>query len=111
MASVDRNELIVEKALCELAKKYETHDGIRTLTAFDRENGQYLLIDEGWDGYRRIHMIWAHVEYKEGKLWIHEDGTEEGIANLLVASGVPRGEIVLAFQAPNLRNASDFAVA
>jgi len=104
---------IIEQTLCECARRYAAAgtDAARTLVAFDRERGQFLLMDEGWEGYRRIHHVWAHVERRDGKLWVHEDGTEVGIASLLVAAGVPRERIVLAFHAPVLRSATEFAVA
>jgi hypothetical protein len=78
---------------------------------FDQQAGQFLLIDEGWQGYRRIHTVWAHVEIQNDKIWIHEDGTEEGIANLLVQAGIPKDRIVLAFHAPTLRSSTEFAIA
>ena len=37
--------------------------------------------------------------------------TEEGLANQLVKAGVPREDIVLAFQHPSTRKLTDFAVA
>src|SRR5579871_2741034 len=109
MVALERDVEIIEQTLCELARFYASNEKSRTLMAFDREHGQFLLID--WDGYRRIHRVWAHVELRDGKIWIHEDGTEEGIANLLVAAGVPRDRIVLVFHTPSLRAATDFAVA
>jgi hypothetical protein len=57
MDAVEHEKEIVEQALCELARAYSTQDKFRTLAAFDREHGQYLLIDEGWDGYSRIHRV------------------------------------------------------
>jgi len=102
---------IIERVLCDCARRYAAPGPGRTLQAFDRERGQFLLIEEGWDEYRRIHHVWAHVERQGGKLWVHEDGTEAGIANLLVAAGVPPESIVLAFHAPVLRSATDFAAA
>ena len=111
MAAIEQDIEIVEQTLCERARFYASPDKVRTLIVFDREHGQFLLIDEGWDGYRRIHHIWAHIEVRDGKLWIHEDGTEEGIANLLSAAGIPHERIVLAFHAPSLRSATEFAVA
>lgn len=74
-------------------------------------NGNYLLLDEGWDGHKRIHRVWLHVELKDGKFWIHEDSTEEGVANLFLAAGVPKERIVLAFHAPELRSTEGFAAA
>ncbi len=111
MDAVERERENIEQALCKLARAYANPEKFRTLMAFDRERGQYLLIDEGWDGYSRIHRVWAHVELRDGKVLIHEDGTEEGIANDLVASGIPHGRIVLEFHAPSLRSATDFAAA
>jgi hypothetical protein len=102
---------VIEKLLCEQAHYYSTPHQFRTLRAFDHEQGQFLLLDEGWDEYRRIHRVWAHVELREDKIWIHEDGTEEGIANLLVAAGMPCDRIVLAFLAPSQRRATEFAAA
>lgn len=42
---------------------------------------------------------------------IQEDWTEEGIANELVRAGIPREDIVLGFQHPEMRKYSDFAAA
>lgn len=110
MASLEQDVVIIEQVLSERACYYAAPDKLRTLMAFDRERGQFLLLDEGWNGYRRIHHVWAHVELREGKLWIHEDGTEDGIANQFVAAGIPHERIVLAFHAPALREATEFAV-
>jgi len=111
MASLASDVEIIERVLCDRACFYAAPDDVRTLIAFDREHGQFLLMDEGWSGYRRIHQIWAHVELLNDKLFIHEDGTEDGLANLLVNAGIPPNRIVLAFHAPCLRSATDFAVA
>jgi hypothetical protein len=111
MAAIERDVEIIEQTLCELAHEYASPDKFRTLMAFDREHEQFLLIDEGWNGDWRIHHVWAHIERRDGKIWIHEDGTEEGIANRLVAAGVPRERIVLAIHAPSMRAATEFAAA
>ena len=52
-----------------------------------------------------------HVRLKEGKVWVEEDMTEEGIANYWVKAGVPKEDIVLAFQHPSMRPLTEFAVA
>ncbi len=46
----------------------------------------------------------------DGKVWIQHDGTEEGIANDLVAAGVPKAHIILGFKAPEIRKYTEFAV-
>lgn len=40
----------------------------------------------------------AHLEIKDGKIWIQEDNTESGIATDLEAAGVPKEDIVLGFR-------------
>jgi hypothetical protein len=51
------------------------------------------------------------VEIIDGKIWIQRDGTEHGIANELLAAGIPRQRIVLGFQSRNVRPYTEFAVA
>lgn len=111
MAAIDIGVQIAERALCDVARLYPPTAETRTIPVFDREHGQFLLLDEGWDGYRRVYNVWAHIELADGKFRIHEDGTERGIANVLLEAGVPRDQIVLAFHAPAHRSATDFAAA
>jgi len=46
----------------------------------------------------------------DDKIVIQYDGTEVGIANELVARGVLKQDIVLAFHAPYLRQFTEFAL-
>ena len=110
MASLTADNDIVEHVLHETAKLYRGGKE-RTLTAFDRANGQFVLLREGWDGYKRHHYAWIHIELRDSKFWVHRDGTEEGIANELLKAGVPKERIVLAFQHPTRRERGEFAVA
>jgi XisI protein len=80
-------------------------------TVFDDEHGHYELLYVGWQGWRRVHGVVLHVDVRDDKIWIQHDGTEGGIANDLVAAGVPRQHIVLAFQHPSRRAHTDFAPA
>ena len=99
---------ILESVLREYAQFYAS-EKTRTLAIFDRTHGQFLLMDEGWDGFKHIHRVWLHVEMRDGKFWIQKDGTEDGIAVDLVNAGIPKDRIVLAFQHPARRQYSDFA--
>lgn len=85
--------------------------GVETVLVADPERGQYLLKDVGWRDRKRVNDTYLHVRLRDGKVWVEEDGTEEGIANELVRAGVPREDIVLGFQPPDRRHLSDFAVA
>ena len=46
-----------------------------------------------------------------GKIWIEEDMTEDGLATELVEAGVPKEDIVLAFNPPDRRHLTDYAAA
>jgi hypothetical protein len=70
---------------------------------FDRGHDRYLLVNIGWDKGKRVHGCLVHVDLRDGKFWIQRDGTEHGIAKELVAAGVPREHIVLAFKPIEIR--------
>jgi hypothetical protein len=86
---------------------------IRSEVVVDRKRGRFLLVDVGWDrdGRGRVHGALVHVDVIDGKFWIQYDGTEEGVADQLVAVGVPHSRIVLASKHPSLRKYTDFAAA
>ena len=65
----------------------------------------------GRENNKRVHSCLAHIDFINGKLWIHYDGTETGIAKELLSHGVPREHIVLAFKAPEMRQYTEFAAA
>ncbi|WP_017661884.1 XisI protein [Baaleninema simplex] len=77
---------------------------------FDRERDRYLLIYVGWFDSTPLYGIVLHAEIIDSKIWIYQDGTEQGLANQLVELGVPKEKIVLAFHPPSLRKYTEFAV-
>lgn len=79
--------------------------------AFDDEHQQYLLRRIGWTATGRLRQTDLHVCLRNGKIWIEEDWTEEGIATWLLEHGVPQTDIVLGFQPPMVRQQSEFAMA
>jgi len=85
--------------------------GVDTVCVFDDERGHYLLLKTGWAKGRRVRGMTLFVRLREGKIWVEEDWTEEGIATDLVRAGVPPTDIVLAFHPPEARATTAFAVA
>jgi hypothetical protein len=77
---------------------------------FDRDNDRYLIVSVGWQNVKRIHGVLIHVDIIDGKVWIQRDDTEYGIANELVAAGIPKDHIVLGFHAADVRPYTDYAV-
>ncbi len=64
-----------------------------------------------WVNQKRINNTHVHIRIKNEKIYIEEDWTEEGIATELMRLGVPASDIVLAFQPPEVRQYTDFAIA
>lgn len=78
---------------------------------FDDARGNFMLVFVGWhDGKRKL-SIHVFVRVRDGKVWIEEDWTEEGVATDLLAAGIPKSDIVLAFHSPEERRFGEFAVA
>lgn len=60
---------------------------------------------------KRITGMTVYSRIRDGKFWIEEDWTENGIATDLLREGVPKEDIVLAFHEPKMRQYTEFAVA
>jgi len=78
---------------------------------FDELHDHYLLLLMGWQKDERIKNVMIHIRLKDGKIWVEEDWTEEGVAADLLQQGITREEIVLAFHPPQVRQYTEFAVA
>lgn len=76
---------------------------VETLFYKDEQQDRYLLYATGWNDQKAISNVILAVRIKDGKIWIDEDATEEGIATSLLEAGVSPEDIVLAFQHPSLR--------
>jgi hypothetical protein len=77
----------------------------------DTTHDRYTLTHVDFDGERYKSHLLAHLEIRDGKIWILTDNTEEGIATELIAEGVPKNRIVLGFYSPGMREMGEFAVA
>jgi len=77
----------------------------------DETGDNYMLLEIGWANRRRVKQTILYVRLRHGKFWIEEDSLEEGIATDLLEAGVPKQDIVLAFQHPDMRPFTEFAVA
>jgi hypothetical protein len=85
--------------------------GVQECIAFDEERDHYFWFSVGWDGKQRDFGVIVYLRMENGKIWIEEDWTKQGIANDLLEAGVPPEDIVLGFQHPSKRPLTEFAVA
>ncbi|MDZ8183910.1 MAG: XisI protein [Nostoc sp. ChiSLP02] len=94
----------------ELSNRSSNRD-IERFLIIDEPKGHNIWMNLGWQNGERITGMTVYVRIRDGKFWIEEDWTENGIANDLVRAGVPKEDIVLAFHEPKMRQHTDFAVA
>ncbi|NEO72294.1 XisI protein [Moorena sp. SIO3H5] len=110
MDKLENYRQIIRQTLTPYVNIHYSNVNIRNHAAFDRETDQYLIVSEGWNNQEHLHSCLIHVGIINSKIWIKCDNTEDGIANDLVAAGIPKSDIVLAFHPPDVRKFTEFAV-
>ncbi len=110
MAKLEQYRQIVQQVLSQHAQIKPAYGEIERQTLFDGERDHYQVVNTGWENRRRVYGCLIHVDIKGDKIWIQYDGTEVGVANELVEAGIPKQDIVLAYQSPYMRQFSEFAV-
>jgi XisI protein len=83
---------------------------IRVYLVTSDDRNHVMLMHEGWQGDRRLYGAIVHGEIRDGKIWVHYDGTEAGITEELLAAGVLPQQIVLGFQPPYARKHTGYAI-
>lgn len=111
MDKLDRYRDLVEELLTRHVGDLKEYPDLRDKTVFDRRSDSYLLIREGWENGKRVHAVIAHLEIREGKIWVQEDWIEHSITAELEEAGVPKSDLVLGFQPPYIRSHTDYAAA
>jgi XisI protein len=64
----------------------------------DKDNNHYQLVRVGWHDGQHIHYAVFHFDLIGNKVWVQENRTDLPIVDELEALGVPRKDILLAFQ-------------
>jgi XisI protein len=84
---------------------------IECQVVFDTEHDHYQLLDVGWNGLKRVHNCFIHIDIKDSKVWIQRNMTEADLAQELVEMGVPKEDIVLGLHPPYKRPLTGYGVA
>lgn len=101
---------IIQSLLTAYAAIPIANGKIDCYTVFDTEQDHYQVMNVGWDGHRRVYGCVLHLDIKEGKIWIEQNMTEMMVAQELVARGVGKEDIILGFQAPEMREYTGYGV-
>jgi XisI protein len=110
MAKLEEYRQHIQEILTDYSQIRSANEDVEAQTIFDLARDHYQLVHAGWSNKRRIYGCILHLDIKNDKIWIQHDGTEGGIANQLMARGVPAQDIVLAFHSPFKRQFTEFAV-
>ena len=105
-----------EKIIIELLKEYavmfnQQGDGLEAKVIIDKDNGHFQLLNNGW--YRGDYQFYVifHFEIKNNKVWLLENRTDILIAKELTERGVPKLDIVLGLQEPEVSAELGYAIA
>ncbi|NES72530.1 MAG: XisI protein, partial [Okeania sp. SIO2D1] len=89
MDNLEQERQIIKKIISDYAQIPYAHGEIARHSIFDCQQDRYLLMILGWEGVRQVHGCIIHIEIIECKIWIHRDGTEDGVAGDLLEAGIP----------------------
>ncbi|MEM6395701.1 MAG: element excision factor XisI family protein [Bacteroidota bacterium] len=82
-------------------------DGVQGLSRHlivDKDRGHYLVYQTGYQRERWIYGATIHIQVTDqGKVWLHHDGTNLIVADMLEEAGVERSDIVIGWVMPSER--------
>ncbi|MFM6193724.1 MAG: XisI protein [Planktothrix sp.] len=107
---IEKYRTIIQSIINQYSNSDLDDQEVETQIAFDLEQDRYLMFHVGWRGERRVFGCVIYIEIKDEKIWIQRDGTEGGIANELIAAGVPKSDIVLGYRSPYMRQFTELTV-
>lgn len=111
MEKIAHYSALLTRVIEDEAQRVSTSADIEVCVLCDPVHHQYQLLYLGWQGGKRIFTPMIHLRIRNDKVWVEQDGTEDGVATRLLEAGVPHEEIVLAFYSPQKRQYTEFAVA
>jgi hypothetical protein len=110
MDTLESYRQIIQSVLTDYAAIPIANGKIDCYTVFDTKQDHYMVMNVGWDGHRRVYGCVLHLDIKEGKIWIEQNMTEMRVAQELVDRGVPKDDIILGFQATQMREYTGYGV-
>jgi XisI protein len=85
---------------------------VKTQAVSDKEHNHFQLLRIGWDDvrYQFVFGVLFHFDIIDGKIWLQFNNTEFMVVDELIELGVPKSDIVLGFNPPNVRKMREKAV-
>ena len=110
MDTLESYRQIIQSVLTDYAAIPIANGKIDCYMVLDTKQDHYMVMNVGWDGHRRVYGCVLHLDIKEGKIWIEQNMTEMRVGQELVERGVPKDDIILGFQAPQMREYTGYGV-
>lgn len=110
MDKLEKYRKYIQDVILEYGQLGQPDNDIKTEFIFDTDGDHYQLVRAGWQEDRRIYGCLIHMDIINNKIWMQYNGTEVDFAEELVALGVPKEDIVLAFHSPYKRQYTDYAI-
>lgn len=102
------------KIVRQLVEEYAGHEvsigDVDSYPLIDPDHDHYVAMQTGWVNRHRVHGAFLHLDVIDGKVWIQFNGTDQLIADELVAAGIPKDDIVLGDKPADVRQHTGFAV-
>ena len=110
MEKVEKYRECIKQVLTKYAAYKLSYGEVDVQVVFDTEHNHYQVVRVGWDNKQRVYGCPIHLDIKDGKIWIQQNGTEIDLGQELVDIGVPKSDIVVGFHPPYMRQFTEFAV-
>ncbi|MDY6806593.1 MAG: XisI protein [Cyanobacteriota bacterium] len=110
MEKLEKYREAIKNVISEYGQYKLAYGDARNELIFDPVGDHYLFFRVGWNDKKRIYGCIIHIDIIDEKIWIQYNGTEVGLAEELLALGVPKQDIVLGYHSPYMRQFTEFAV-
>ena len=89
---------ILERIVQRHAQFQPANGNIKTRAVCDRERGEYMVIDSGWNEKgRRIYDVVLHFWILNKNIHVERDNTDAEVVKELLEAGIEKDDIVLAY--------------
>ena len=91
---------ILQSIVNRHAKFQPANGNIQIHAVCDAENGDYMVVDSGWNEKgRRIYDVVIHFRLQGGKVSVERDNTDAEVVRELIEDGIAKDDITLAYNA------------
>lgn len=104
-------KILKEVFTCQTADPFSNAPTLEQQLIINKEESQFIVMVIGWMEEEYKHFSLLHVQLKDGKVWLHQNNTDEDIGAILEKKGIPKSEMVVGFLTSFERELSDYAVA